>query len=82
MFLDNLEVLATHPSEMVLEMVLVMKIPHKSRVRPLNPDPKENLWNQIDEWCNAPMRRTIVFIRLLYGLRFCQLLKYLFYFTA
>ena len=25
-------------------------IPGKSRVRPLNPDQKENLQNQIDEW--------------------------------
>ena len=23
---------------------------YKSRGRPLNPDQKENLWNQIDEW--------------------------------
>ena len=25
-------------------------IPYKSQVRPLNPDQKENLLNQIDEW--------------------------------
>ena len=25
-------------------------IPFQSRVRPLNPDQKDNLWTQIDEW--------------------------------
>ena len=25
-------------------------IPYKSRVRPLNPDQQEKLWDQIDEW--------------------------------
>ena len=47
----------THPSQYGETKVLEMKIdlvpgpvPYKSRVRPLNPDQKENLRNQIDEW--------------------------------
>ena len=50
LFLDNFEVLATHPSQYGEIKVLEMKIdlvpgaiPYKSRVRPLNPDQKENL---------------------------------------
>ena len=57
LFLDNFEALATHPSQYGETKVLEMKIdlepgaiPYKSRVRPLNPDQKENLWNQIDKW--------------------------------
>ena len=57
LFLDNFEVLAIHPSQYGETKVLEMKIdlvpgviPHKSRVRPLNPDQKENLQDQIDEW--------------------------------
>ena len=52
LFLDNFEVLATHPSQYGETEVLEMKIdlvlgaiPYKSRVRPLNPDQKENLRN-------------------------------------
>ena len=57
LFLDNFKVLATHPSQYGETKVLEMKIdlvpgaiPYKSRVRPLNPDQKENLRDQIDEW--------------------------------
>ena len=57
LFLDNFEVLATHPSQYGETEVLEMKIdlvpgaiPYKSRVRQLNPDQKENFWDQIDEW--------------------------------
>ena len=57
MFSDNFEVLATHPSQYGETEVLKMKIdlvleaiPCKSRVRPLYPDQKENLRNQINEW--------------------------------
>ena len=56
LFLDNLEVLATHPSQYgeieVLEMRIDLvqgAIPYKSRVRPLNPYQKENLETQINE---------------------------------
>ena len=57
LFLDHFEVLATHPSQYGETEVLEMKIdlvpganPYKSRVLPLNPDQKENLRDQIDEW--------------------------------
>ena len=57
LFVDNFEVLATHPSQYGETEVLEMKIylvpgaiPCKSRVRPLNPDQKDNLRNQINEW--------------------------------
>ena len=57
LFLDNFDVLATHPNQYGETEVLEMKInlipgaiPYKSRVRPLNPDQKENLGDQIDEW--------------------------------
>ena len=50
LFLDNFEVLATHPSQYGETKVLERKIdlvpgaiPYESRVRPLNPDQKENL---------------------------------------
>ena len=55
LFLDNFEVLATHPSQYGETKVLEMKIdlvqgviPYKCRVILLNPDQKENLRNQID----------------------------------
>ena len=57
LFLDNFKVLATHPSQYGKTDVLEMKIElvpgaisYKSRVRPLNPDQKENLQKQIDKW--------------------------------
>ena len=57
LFLDNFEVLATHPIQYGETEVLEMKIDlfpgvilYKSWVRPLNPDQKENLRDQIDEW--------------------------------
>ena len=57
LFLDNFEVLATHPSQYGETEVLEMKIdlvpgaiPYKSLVRPLNPDQKESLQDQIDVW--------------------------------
>ena len=57
LFLDKFEDLATHPSQYGETKVLEMKIdlvpgaiPYKSRVSRLNPDQKENLQNQIDEW--------------------------------
>ena len=57
LFLEHFEVLATHPSQYGEIEVLEMKIhlvtgaiPYKSRVQPLNPDQKENLRDQIDEW--------------------------------
>ena len=57
LFLDNLKVLATHPSQYGETEVLEMKnfpvpgaIPDKSRMRLLNPDQKENLRDQIDKW--------------------------------
>ena len=56
LFLDNFKVLARHPSQYGETEVLEMKIdlvpgaiPYKSKVRPLNPDQKENLQNQIDK---------------------------------
>ena len=55
LFLDNFEVLVTHPSQYAETEVLEMKIdlvpgviPYKSRVRPLNTDKKDNLPDQID----------------------------------
>ena len=67
MFLDNFEVLATHPSQYGETEVLEMKIdlvlgaiPYKSRVRPLNPDQKENLRNQIDEWLEQGVIKPLV----------------------
>ena len=57
LFLDNFKVLATYPSQYGETEVLGMKIYlvpgailYKSRVRPLNPDQKENLRDQIEEW--------------------------------
>ena len=57
LFLDNFKVLATHPRQYGETEVLEMKIdlvprviPYKSQVRLFNPDQKENLRNQIDEW--------------------------------
>ena len=57
LFQDNFKVLATHPSKYGETEVLEMKIdlipgaiPYKSQVRLLNPDQKENLQDQIDEW--------------------------------
>ena len=57
LFLDNFEGLAMHPSQYGETQVLEMKIdlvpgaiPYKSQVTPLNPDQKENLCVQIDEW--------------------------------
>ena len=57
LFVDNFEVLATHPSQYSEIKVLEMKIylvpgaiPYKSRVRPLNPDQKDNLHTTINEW--------------------------------
>ena len=57
LFLDNFEVLAMHPSQYGKSKVLGMKIdlvprviPYKSQVKLLNPDQKENLHDQIDEW--------------------------------
>ena len=57
LFLDNFEVLATNPSQYGETKELGMKInlvqgviPTKSRVRLLNPDQKDNLCDQIDEW--------------------------------
>ena len=57
LFLDNFQVLATRPSQnsetKVLEMnidLVLGEIPYKSQVRLLNPDQKENLWDQIDKW--------------------------------
>ena len=54
LFLDNFKVLATHSSQYSETKVLEMKIdlvpgaiPYKSRVRPLNPDQKDNLRTQI-----------------------------------
>ena len=51
------EVLATHPSQYGETEVLQMKIdlipgsiPYKSRVRLLNPDQKDNMKKQIEEW--------------------------------
>ena len=57
LFLNNFKVLAMHPSQNGKTKVLEMRIylvpgaaPYKSRVRPLNPDQKENLPTQINEW--------------------------------
>ena len=57
LFLENFEVLAMHISQYGETEVLEMKIDlvpgvilYKSWVRRLNPDQKENLWDQIDEW--------------------------------
>ena len=55
--LDNFVVLAMHPSQYSETEVLKMKIDlvpgaisYKSRMRLLNPDQKDNLRDQIDEW--------------------------------
>ena len=57
LFLDKFEVLGMHPSQYGETEVLEIKndlvpaaIPYKSRVRPLNPDQKDNLRTQINEW--------------------------------
>ena len=57
LFVDNFEVLATHLNQYGETEVLEMKIdlipgtiPYRSRVIPLNPEQKENLQDQIDEW--------------------------------
>ena len=57
LFVDNFNVLATHTNQYGETEVLEMKIylipgaiPYKSRVRPLNPNQKENLQDQINEW--------------------------------
>ena len=64
LFLDNLEVLAMHPSQYGETEVLEMKIDlvpgailYKSCVRLLNPNQKENLQDQID-MCNHRGRDT------------------------
>ena len=52
MYLENFEVLAMHPSqygETEIDLVPGV-IPYKSRVRSLNPDQKDNLRTQINEW--------------------------------
>ena len=56
-FLDNFKVLAMHPSQYGETKVLKMKIdlvpgviPYKSQVRPLNPEEKNNLHDQINVW--------------------------------
>ena len=49
LFVDNFEVLATEVLETKIDL-FPGAIPYKSRVRPLNPDQKDNLWTQIDEW--------------------------------
>ena len=56
LFIDNFEVLATHPSQYSEMEVLQIKIdlvpgskPYKSRVRLLNPDQKDNLKKQKDK---------------------------------
>ena len=67
LFLENFEVLAMHPSqygetealEMKIDLVL-RAIPYKSRLRPLNPDQKENLQNRIDEWLEQGVIRPSV----------------------
>ena len=52
LFFANVKVLATHSSQNgeteVLEMKIDLVTIHKSQVRPLNPDQKENLCEQID----------------------------------
>ena len=65
LFLDNFEVLASHLSQYGENEVLEMKIylvpgviPFKSRVRLLNPDQKDNLRDQIDEWLEAWSNQT------------------------
>ena len=57
LFVDYFSVLATHPSQYGETEVLQMGIdlihsyvPYKSRVRPLNPEQKENLKQRIKEW--------------------------------
>ena len=51
MFLNNSEVLAKHPCQYGKTKVIEMKIDLvKSRVRLLNPDQKDNLHTQINEW--------------------------------
>ena len=57
LFVDKFEVLATHPSQYGETEVLQMKIdlipgsiPYKSRVRLLNPDQKDNMKKQKEEW--------------------------------
>ena len=57
LFLDNFEILATHSSQYRETKVLEMKIDlvpgailYKIWVRSLNPDQKEDLRDQIDEW--------------------------------
>ena len=57
LYLDNFVILDKHPSQYGETEVLEIRIdlvhgaiPYKSKGRPLNPDQKENLWTQIDDW--------------------------------
>ena len=57
LFLDSFKVLPNQPSQYGETKVFEMKIdlvpgpiPFKFRVRPLNPDQKDNLRTQINEW--------------------------------
>ena len=57
LYLGNYKVLAMHPSQYGETEVLELKInlvpgaiQYKSQVRPVNPDQKDNLRDQIDEW--------------------------------
>ena len=67
LFLDNFEVLATHPSQYGETNVLEMKIDlilgailYKSRVRLLNPDQKGNLQDQLDKWMEQGVIKPLV----------------------
>ena len=67
LFLNNFEVLTMHPSQYGETKVSEMKIdlvpgaiPYKSQVRPLNPDQKDNLRDQINEWIEQGVIRPSV----------------------
>ena len=69
-FVENFEFLATHLSQYGETKVLQMKInlilgaiPYKSRVRPLNPDQKDNLRKQIDVWLEQGVIEPLVSLR-------------------
>ena len=69
LFLDNLKVLGMHPSQYCETEGLEMKvdlgpgaIPFMFRVRPLNPDQKDNLQTQINEWLEQGVIKPSVII--------------------
>ena len=57
LFLENFSALALHPNHYgkmdILELKIELQpgaVPKRSKVRPLNPDQRSNLKDQLDEW--------------------------------